>query len=198
MSNFSKCLEVILHHEGGYVNHPKDPGGETNLGVTKRVYEDFGGTKDMKELTSRLVTNINLPLMIDSTDSDKMEIGLKTVGGKCILNSTNYEDGEERFNQVLNLALNYGSGIVIGTIDEDGMARTSEKKYSIAKRALEKARKSGLADYEVFFDPLALPISTGIEEDRLNAKETIKAIFKIRENFPNIHIQILWYVHLLF
>ena len=50
-SNYEKCLETILHHEGGYVNHPKDPGGETNLGVTKRVYEDFGGTKDMKDLT---------------------------------------------------------------------------------------------------------------------------------------------------
>ena len=51
MSNFEKCLEIILHHEGGYVNHPKDPGGETNLGVTKRVYEEWGGTKDMKDLT---------------------------------------------------------------------------------------------------------------------------------------------------
>ena len=49
--NWEKSLEVILHHEGGYVNHPKDPGGETNMGVTKRVYEDFGGTKDMKDLT---------------------------------------------------------------------------------------------------------------------------------------------------
>ena len=51
MSNYEKCLEIILHHEGGYVNHPKDPGGETNLGVTKRVYEEWGGTKDMKDLT---------------------------------------------------------------------------------------------------------------------------------------------------
>ena len=51
MSKFKEALEIILHHEGGYVNHPKDPGGETNLGVTKRVYEEFGGTKDMKELT---------------------------------------------------------------------------------------------------------------------------------------------------
>jgi lysozyme family protein len=49
--NYEACLDMILHHEGGYVNHPKDPGGETNLGVTKRVYEDFGGTKDMKDLT---------------------------------------------------------------------------------------------------------------------------------------------------
>ncbi len=151
-------------------------------------YVGRDGVRDMKEITSRLVTNINLPLMIDSTEADKMEIGLKTVGGKCIINSTNYEDGNDRFNQVLNLALDYGSGIVIGTIDENGMARTSEKKYSIAKRALETTRTSKLSDYEVFFDPLALPISTGIEEDRLNAKETIKAIEKIRNNFPDTHI----------
>ncbi len=151
-------------------------------------YVGRDGVKDMKEITSRLVTNINLPLMIDSTEADKMESGLKTVGGKCIINSTNYEDGDERFNQVLKLALDYGAGIVIGTIDEDGMARTSEKKYSIAKRALIKTRSSGLADYEIFFDPLALPISTGIEEDRLNAKATIDAISIIRKSFPDIHI----------
>ena len=87
-------------------------------------YVGRDGVKDMKEITSRLVTNINLPLMIDSTEADKMESGLKTVGGKCIINSTNYEDGDDRFNQVLKLALDYGAGIVIGTIDEDGMART--------------------------------------------------------------------------
>jgi len=151
-------------------------------------YVGRDGVKDMKEITSRLVTNINLPLMIDSTDADKMESGLKTAGGKCIINSTNYEDGEERFDQVLNLALGYGSGLVIGTIDEDGMARNADKKYNIVKRALNRTRECGLSDYELFFDPLALPISTGIEEDRLNAKETITAISKIRENFPEIHI----------
>ena len=151
-------------------------------------YVGRDGVKDMKEITSRLVTNINLPLMIDSTDADKMESGLKSAGGKCIINSTNYEDGNERFDQVLNLALGYGSGLVVGTIDEDGMARNSEKKYSIVKRAINRTRECGLSDYELFFDPLALPISTGIEEDRLNAKETISAILKIRENFPDIHI----------
>ena len=151
-------------------------------------YVGRDGVKDMKEITSRLVTNINLPLMIDSTEADKMESGLKTVGGKWIINSTNYEDGDDRFNQVLKLALDYGAGIVIGTIDEEGMARTSQKKYDIAKRALIKTRSSGLADYEIFFDPLALPISTGIEEDRLNAKATIEAISKIRKSFPDIHI----------
>jgi len=107
-----------------------------------------------------------------------MESGLKSAGGKCIINSTNYEDGDVRFDQVLNLALGYGSGLVVGTIDEDGMARDSEKKYNIVKRAINRTRECGLSDYELFFDPLALPISTGIEEDRLNAKETIIAIIK--------------------
>ncbi len=151
-------------------------------------YVGRDGVKDMKEISSRLVTNINLPLMIDSTDADKMESGLMSAGGKCIINSTNYEDGNKRFDQVLNLALGYGAGLVVGTIDEDGMARNSEKKYKIVKRAINRTRECGLSDYELFFDPLALPISTGIEEDRLNAKETISAILKIRENFPDIHI----------
>ncbi len=151
-------------------------------------YVGRDGVTDMKEITSRLVTNINLPLMIDSTDADKMESGLKSAGGKCIINSTNYEDGDERFDQVLNLALGYGSGLVVGTIDEDGMARNADKKYNIVKRAINRTRECGLSDYELFFDPLALPISTGIEEDRLNARETITAISKIRENFPDIHI----------
>ena len=151
-------------------------------------YVGRNGVSDMKELTSRLVTNINLPLMIDSTDSDKMESGLKSAGGKCIINSTNYEDGEERFNKVLNLALDYGAGLVIGTIDEDGMARDSIKKFEIANRSIKTTRKNGLRDHEIFFDPLALPISTGIEEDRHNAKETIEAIKEIRLKIKDCHI----------
>ena len=76
MSNFSKCLEVILHHEGGYVNHPKDPGGETNLGVTKRVYEEFGGTKDMKDLTQEDVEPIYEKNYWDKLKCDDMPDGL--------------------------------------------------------------------------------------------------------------------------
>ena len=76
MSNFVKCLELILHHEGGYVNHPKDPGGETNLGVTKRVYEDFGGTKDMKELTKEDVEPIYKKNYWDRVKGDDLPEGL--------------------------------------------------------------------------------------------------------------------------
>ena len=74
--NWEKSLEVILHHEGGYVNHPKDPGGETNMGVTKRVYEDFGGTKDMKELTREDVEPIYKKNYWDRVKGDDLPDGL--------------------------------------------------------------------------------------------------------------------------
>ncbi|MFM7189302.1 MAG: methionine synthase, partial [Microcystaceae cyanobacterium] len=151
-------------------------------------YVGRDGVRDMHELASRLVNNVTLPLMLDSTEWQKMEAGLKVAGGKCILNSTNYEDGEERFYKVLAIAKEYGAGIVVGTIDEEGMGRTADKKFTIAKRAYEAAIAYGIPAEEIFFDPLALPISTGIEEDRENGKATVEAIQRIREELPGCHI----------
>ncbi len=151
-------------------------------------YVGRDGVRDMRELVSRLVNNVKLPLMLDSTEWQKMEAGLKVAGGKSILNSTNYEDGEERFFQVLEIAKNYGAGIVIGTIDEEGMGRTAEKKFAIAQRAYHAAIEYGISPSEIFFDPLALPISTGIEEDRANGKATVEAIQQIKEQLPSCHI----------
>jgi len=151
-------------------------------------YVGRDGESDMHELVSRLVTNVNLPLMLDSTEWQKMEAGLKVAGGKCILNSTNYEDGDERFFKVLELARRFGAGVVVGTIDEDGMARTAEKKFAIAQRAYRDALEFGIPAHEIFYDPLALPISTGIEEDRLNGRATVDAIRMIRENLPGVHV----------
>ena len=143
------------------------------------------GERDMHELASRLVTNVKIPMMFDSTEWQKMEAGLQHAGGKCILNSTNYEDGVPRFLKVIDLAKAYGASVVIGTIDEDGMARSAEGKLRIAKRAYEQAtNESGLPASDIFFDPLALPISTGIEEDRRNALETIEAIRRIKKELP--------------
>jgi 5-methyltetrahydrofolate--homocysteine methyltransferase len=151
-------------------------------------YVGRDGVHDMHELASRLVNNVTLPLMLDSTEWEKMEAGLKVAGGKCILNSTNYEDGEPRFYQVLDLAKKYGAGVVIGTIDEEGMGRTAAKKFQIAERAYHAAVEYGLPPYEIFFDPLALPISTGIEEDRENGQATIEAMRRIRQELPHCHI----------
>src|SRR5437870_13659159 len=102
-----------------------------------------------------------------------MEAGLEHAGRKSILDSTNYEDGEPRFLKVLGLAKEYGAAVVIGLIDEEGMARTAENKIRIAKRAYKQGTEFGIPGQDIFFDPLALPISTGIEEDRKNADETI-------------------------
>ncbi|WP_094561231.1 methionine synthase [Synechococcus sp. 8F6] len=151
-------------------------------------YVGRDGERDMHELVSRLVTNVNLPLMLDSTEWQKMEAGLKVAGGKCILNSTNYEDGDERFFKVLELAKAYGAGVVVGTIDEEGMARTAERKFAIAQRAYRDALEFGIPAHEIFYDPLALPISTGIEEDRLNGAATVEAIRRIRTDLPGVHV----------
>ena len=151
-------------------------------------YVGRDGERDMHQLVSRLVTNVNLPLMLDSTEWQKMEAGLKVAGGKCILNSTNYEDGDERFFKVLELARNYGAGVVVGTIDEEGMARTAERKFAIAQRAYRDALEFGIPAHEIFYDPLALPISTGIEEDRRNGAATIEAIQRIWQDLPGVHV----------
>ena len=146
------------------------------------------GVADMHQLASRLATAVKIPLMFDSTEWEKMEAGLEHAGGKSLLNSTNYEDGEERFLKVLDLAKRYGAGVVVGLIDEEGMARSFDAKVKIARRAYKQAVEYGIEPHDIFFDPLALPISTGIEEDRRNAVETIDAIRQIREEMPEANI----------
>ncbi len=146
------------------------------------------GVADMHELASRLATAVKIPLMFDSTEWEKMEAGLEHAGGKSLLNSTNYEDGEERFLKVLDLAKRFGAGVVMGLIDEDGMARSAPDKLKIARRAYKQTVENGILGHDIFFDPLALPISTGIEEDRKNAVETINSIRQIREEMPDVNI----------
>ncbi|HIK38381.1 MAG TPA: methionine synthase [Geminocystis sp. M7585_C2015_104] len=191
-SGSKKCRELLDASDwDGLVSLAKTQAREGAHVIDVNVdYVGRDGVSDMRQLVSRLVNNVNLPLMLDSTDWQKMEAGLKVAGGKCILNSTNYEDGEERFFKVLQLAKKYGAGVVIGTIDEEGMARTAEKKYQIAKRAYGDATNFGIPPHEIFFDTLVLPVSTGIEEDRGNAKATIEAIRMIKADFPHCHFML--------
>src|SRR3954466_10582735 len=187
----SKKMRDLLNVEDwdGLVSLAKDQ--EREGAHVLDVNVDFvgrDGEKDMHELASRLVTNVKIPLMFDSTEWEKMEAGLEHAGGKCILNSTNYEDGEPRFLKVLTLAKEYGASVVIGLIDEEGMARSFDDKIRIARRAYKQATEFALPGPEIFFDPLALPISTGIEEDRKNAVETINAIKQIGEELPEANI----------
>ena len=211
----SKKMRDLLDSEDwdGLVNLAKSQEKEGSHILDVNV--DFvgrDGVADMHELASRLATAVKIPLMFDSTEWEKMEAGLEHAGGKSLLNSTNYEDGEERFLKVLNLAKRFGAGVVIGLIDEDGMARTAEDKLRIARRAYKQATagtqaasmrvdelsgndptelagwRPALPGHDIFFDPLALPISTGIEEDRKNAVETINAIRQIHEEMPDANI----------
>jgi 5-methyltetrahydrofolate--homocysteine methyltransferase len=148
------------------------------------------GVRDMQEVVRRFVNALPAPLMLDSTNPAVMEAGLKLAGGRCVLNSMNLEDGEEKLAHICHLARKYGAAVVAGTIDEDkvsAMARTRERKLSIAKRIRDLANTYGLSDGDILFDPLVLPISTGIEEDRRNALETIEGTRLIAKELPKCH-----------
>ncbi len=149
------------------------------------------GVRDMHEVIKRYVNAIPAPLMLDSTDPKVMEAGLRLAGGRCILNSMNLEEGEEKLGHICELARRYGAAVVAGTIDEDkisAMARTADRKLSIAQRIRDLAvDKFGLRDEDLIFDPLVLPVSTGIEEDRRNALETIEGTRLISEKLPKCH-----------
>jgi 5-methyltetrahydrofolate--homocysteine methyltransferase len=149
------------------------------------------GVRDMHEVVRRFVNALPAPIMLDSTNHDVMEAGLKLCGGRCILNSMNLEDGEERIAHICALAKKYGAAVVAGTIDEDkqnAMARTADRKFAIAKRIRDLAvEKFGLRDEDLLFDPLVLPISTGIAEDRRNALETIEGTRRISQKLPDCH-----------
>ena len=156
---------------------------------------DYAGrdnAQDMAEIVTRTVRQVDLPLMIDSTQINTIEAGLQHAPGKSIINSTNFEDGEEKFDAICQLARTYGSAVVIGTIDEDeeaAMARTAERKYSIATRAYERAtNKHQIAPEDIIFDPLVLPISTGMDADRRSALELIEGTKRIAAEFPECQI----------
>jgi 5-methyltetrahydrofolate--homocysteine methyltransferase len=159
------------------------------------VNVDYAGrdnAADMKQVVGRLVQQVNAPLMLDSTQPGTIEAGLKCAGGKCIINSANLEDGEEKFALMCGLAKKYGAGLVLGTIDEDpeeAMARTADRKLSIAQRMFKLAtEKHGLSPSDIMFDPLVLPISTGMEKDRRSALETIEGTRRIAKAFPECQI----------
>ena len=159
------------------------------------VNVDYAGrdnAADMAEIVSRIVTSVDAPLMLDSTQPDTLEAGLKRAPGKCIINSANFEDGDEKFDRICALAARYGAGLVIGSIDEDeesAMARTCERKVAIARRGLERAvTHHGLSPSDIMFDPLVLPISTGMDSDRRSGLELVDAVREISRTMPECQI----------
>ncbi|MCB9845671.1 MAG: dihydropteroate synthase [Phycisphaeraceae bacterium] len=152
-------------------------------------YAGRNGARDAAEIAHRVARQVNAPLMIDSTQPATIEAALKSAPGKCIINSANFEDGEEKFDALCGLAKRFGAALVIGSIDEDkdaAMARTADRKLSIAQRAHQRAtRVHGLHEADLFFDPLVLPVSTGLDSDRRSALETIDGVRAIARELPN-------------
>ena len=142
--------------------------------------------EDMKNFMQEVVKKVKVPFVIDSTDEHVIEEALKFSQGKAIINSINLEDGEERFDAVMPIVKKYGASVVVGTIDETGMAVTREQKLEVAKRSYQLlTEKWGLAPEDIIFDPLVFPVGTGDEQYIGAAEETIEGIRLIKEKFPN-------------
>jgi 5-methyltetrahydrofolate--homocysteine methyltransferase len=143
---------------------------------------------DMAAFFEKVYKKVRVPFMIDSTDAEVMEIALKMAPGKCLLNSVNLEDGEERFEAVVPLVHKYGAALVVGTIDEDktmGMALTRQRKLSVAERSFKLlTEKYGVHPEDIVFDPLVFPAGTGDKNYWGSAVETIEGIRLIKKAMP--------------
>lgn len=140
---------------------------------------------DMENFIQEVVKKIKVPLVIDSTDEKVIEKALKFSQGKAIINSINLEDGEERFKAIVPLIHQYGAAVVVGTIDEEGMGVTAERKLEIAKRSHDLlVHKYNLKPQDLIFDPLVFPVGTGDEQYIGSAKATVEGIRLIKEELP--------------
>jgi 5-methyltetrahydrofolate--homocysteine methyltransferase len=151
-------------------------------------YVGRDGTVDMDEIAGRFATQASLPLVFDSTEPQVLEAGLQHHGGKAILNSANLEEGEgdgKRMDRVFRLAREYGAAVICLTIDEEGQARDADWKLRVARRIYDLAiEKYGLEPTDLIFDPLTFPLSTGDDDLRRDAMETIEAIRRIKTELP--------------
>jgi 5-methyltetrahydrofolate--homocysteine methyltransferase len=146
-------------------------------------------TSEMNEVIRRFTSSVNLPLVIDSTETPVIEAALKLHGGKPIINSINFEDGERAAADRLVLAKRFGAAVIALTIDEEGMAKSPERKLAVAERLVDFAcSKHGLPQSDLLIDPLTFTIATGNEDDRKLAEWTLEGIRLIREKFPEVQI----------
>ena len=154
-------------------------------------YVGRDGSVDMREIAGRFATASTLPIMLDSTEPAVIEAGLETLGGRCVINSVNYEDGdgpESRFARAMPIIREHGAAVVALTIDEDGQARTADWKERVAVRLIEDLTGNwGLDTADILVDCLTFPVSTGQEETRRDALETIEAIRRIHARYPEVN-----------
>nr|WSX52695.1 methionine synthase [Streptomyces sp. NBC_00974] len=153
-------------------------------------YVGRDGVADMKELAGRFATASTLPIVLDSTEVPVLRAGLEKLGGRAVINSVNYEDGdgpESRFAQVTRLAQEHGAALIALTIDEQGQARTAEHKVAIAERLIEDLTTNwGIRESDILIDTLTFTICTGQEESRGDGIATIEAIRELKRLHPDV------------
>lgn len=154
-------------------------------------YVGRDGAADMNKLAGLLATATTLPIVLDSTEPEVLKAGLEKLGGRCILNSVNYEDGDgpdSRFARTMALVQRYGAAVVALTIDEEGQARTKEWKVRVGDRLIRDLTENwGMAVEDILVDTLTFPIATGQEETRRDGIETIEAIRELTTMHPGVH-----------
>jgi 5-methyltetrahydrofolate--homocysteine methyltransferase len=153
-------------------------------------YVGRDGVADMAEIASRLATAATLPLVLDSTEPDVIRAGLERLGGRAVVNSVNYEDGDgpdSRIAKVMPIIREHGAAVVALTIDEQGQARTAEWKAAVAGRLIDDLTGNwGMRQCDIIVDCLTFPIATGQEETRRDAIETIEAIREVKRRYPDV------------
>jgi 5-methyltetrahydrofolate--homocysteine methyltransferase len=153
-------------------------------------YVGRDGVADMAEVAGRLATAATLPLVIDSTEPEVIRAGLEMLGGRAVVNSVNYEDGDgpgSRLARVMPLVAEHGAAVIALTIDEQGQARTRDWKVAVASRLIgDLTGRWGMRRSDIIVDCLTFPIATGQEETRRDALETIEAIRAVKQRFPDV------------
>lgn len=153
-------------------------------------YVGRDGVADMTELAGRFATASTLPLVLDSTEVDVLRAGLEKLGGRAVINSVNYEDGDgpdSRFAKVTALAQEHGAALMALTIDEEGQARTTEHKVAVAERLIEDLTGNwGIHESDILIDTLTFTICTGQEESRRDGVHTIEAIRELKRRHPDV------------
>ncbi|HEU5418045.1 MAG TPA: methionine synthase [Streptosporangiaceae bacterium] len=153
-------------------------------------YVGRDGSADMAEVVSRLATAATLPLVLDSTEPDVIAAGLERLGGRAVVNSVNYEDGDgpqSRIARVMPLVREHGAAVIALTIDEQGQARTADWKVQVATRLIEDLTGNwGMRRSDIIVDCLTFPISTGQDETRRDALETIEGIRELKRRYPDV------------
>ncbi len=154
-------------------------------------YVGRDGVADMTEYSARLATATTLPIMLDSTEPEVLRAGLEHLGGRAIVNSVNYEDGDgpgSRFQRIMPLVAEHGAAVVALTIDEEGQARTKDWKVRVGSRLIDDLTGNwGMATSDILVDTLTFPIATGQEETRRDGIETIEAIRELKTRYPDVN-----------